>query len=157
MGSVSNIEDQERALCVAAAIAMAREVIKDERGGGFVAPSTRLDMLSDWQMNKLAEAFISGWIIERGRLLTKDRLNEQRFLAMGEEPEPYTLGVCQAVLPDLGDFVEKRKLADLPIGAWSKTDITLFVRWTADLVAWAETQRDERPTDPDTNHVLMAG
>jgi hypothetical protein len=150
------IQDYERTNCIAAARDMVREVVKEGTGGGFVPPTIRLCDLRDWHWQKIVEAVTSGWIIERSRQMTKDRLNEAIFLGMGEEPEPFTLGAVQAILPDLGKFIEQMDLKG-PIHSWSKLEITLFVRRAADLVQWAETQRDERPTDPNVGEVLMAG
>jgi hypothetical protein len=155
---VTNIDDIQRELAIRAAIAMARSVVGEDRQGGMIPALLPVAKLSDQHWRKMAEAFVSGWIIERSRQLTRERLgDEATFLAMGEEPEPASLGPVAAVLPQLGDFVERRGLADMPIGGWGRDDIILFARWCADLVVWAETARDERPTDPVINETLMAG
>lgn len=155
MGVVS-ISTDERELCTASAVDMVRRVIGDEPGGGFVPPTIRLCDLRDWHWHKIVEAVTSGWIIERSRQITIDRFNEPNFLAMNEEPEPFSLGAVQAILPELGQFVESMGLKG-PIHTWSKLEITLFVRRAADLAAYAETVRDERPTDPQAGEILMAG
>ena len=148
MGGVSQIDSVEREAAITAAIAMARDVIGDSRGGGMVPPSARLEALSDWQWRKLAEAVVSGWIIERSRQLTAERFAcEDAFLAMGHEPEPASLGPCAAILRPLGDFVEKRGLSAKPSAPGAARTSCSSPGWTTDLVTWAETARDERPSE----------
>lgn len=155
---VNRIDDVQRDLALKAAMDMARQCVGEDRQGGVIPALLPLSRFSDYHWQKVAEACVSGWIVERSRQLTRERLgDESTFLAFGEEPEPATLGPVAAVLPQLGDFVERRGLADKPVGAWGREDIILFARWCADLIAWAETARDERPTDPAVNEVLMAG
>jgi hypothetical protein len=156
MGSVSHISDIERAAALTAAICFARDVVRDE--AYYLKPASRLGSLSEFEWEKLAEAIISGWIIERSKQLTGERFgHEHAFLAMGQDPEPAGLGHCAVTLPALGQFVEDRGLTDKPIGDWSKMDVLLFVWNAADMVLRATEMRDERPSQLPAKSVLMAG
>jgi len=144
MGRVERISNSERAAAISAANRHMDLVIGE--GTGFVSPNARVGSLSDYERFKLVEAIVGGWIVERSRQLTQDRLTDESFfLATGEVPEPMELGVCAVALPALGDLVEKLGLTDKPIGAWSKNDILLFVWTAAELVNEARTAKDERP------------
>jgi hypothetical protein len=159
MGSVERITNDERAEAIASAIDFAQSQLGD--GSGFVSRNVRLGSLSRYEWNKLAEGFVSGWIIARSKQLTRDRFaDEAFFLATGEVPEPSELGVCAAALPELGDLVEKLGLADQPVGAWSREQILIFVWTAAELVLEARTAKDERPGPMPReleDDVLMAG
>lgn len=156
MGSVAAITMPERDQAYTAAIRFGRDVIGE--GSGYLAPGAKLGSLSEFEWRKLAENVVSGWIIERSRQLSSERIfDETAFLAEGSEPEPSGLGHCAAILPMLGTFVEQRGLTDLPIGEWSKRDVILFVFNCADMVFRASIARDERPTDPDIGRTLLAG
>ena len=139
------ITGQEREAAIAAAVAHAQFTIGP--GRGFVSPNATISSLSDFEWRKIAEGVVSGWIVERSRQLTAERVtNEAMFLAMGTVPEPMELGTCAVALPALGDLVEKLGLAGTPIGAWSKDDVVLFVWTAAEVVSEVRTARDERPS-----------
>jgi len=139
------ITGQEREAAISAAVAHAQFMIGP--GRGFVSPYAKLGLLSDFKWRKIAEGVVSGWIVERSRQLTAERVtNEAMFLATGAVPEPMELGTCAVALPALGDLVENLGLAERPIGAWSKDDVLLFVWTAAEIVAEVRTARDERPS-----------
>lgn len=127
-----------------AAVRSMRDVLGYE--AGHVNPRLGLGDMTDPEISKVAQAAVSGWIVQRSRDLVGDRIfDEHEFLATGEVPEPMELGPCSFALPALGEWLEKQGLADVAMQNWRKADILLFV-WTAwDLVQRAHTIRDERP------------
>lgn len=144
MASVASVTTQERAESALAAVEMARGIIGE--GRGFVPPNARVGTLSDWEWQQIAVAAVSGWVAERSRQLGADRVIDERFfLATGEMPEPYDLGVCALALPALGDLVEKLGLGNKAIGEWRREHVLLFVWTAAELVAEARARNDERP------------
>jgi hypothetical protein len=156
VGRLNRITMDERAAAIEAAVSHAQLAIGERRG--VVSPQARIGSLSAFEWQKLVEAIVSGWIIERSRQLAADRLpDEIAILAMGSAPEPRELGTCASILPVLGDFVEKAGLGDTPIGNWSREDILHFVWTAADLVERASTLRDERPDLVGANELLRAG
>jgi hypothetical protein len=150
------ISDVQRAAAMTAAIRYGKELVA--QGDGFIPPQMQFGRLTERQWEKLAEAITSGWIIERSKQLTAERIgSEMHFLATGRDPEPSSLGNVAAILPALGGIVEERGLTDKTIGEWTKEDVLLFVYHAHDLICRAETLRDERPTEPEVGRTLMAG
>jgi hypothetical protein len=130
MGKVrTTVSPADRLECFAAAVDMARGVVRDERN--YVDPETKVGKLSLFHWDKLASAMVSGWIIARSTQVVGELIEDPNvFLATGEIPEPRELGLCASILPALGEFVDKMDLTDKTIGAWSKHDICMFV-WNA--------------------------
>lgn len=135
-------------------------------GAGYIPPHTKLGSLSDWQLDKLVEAVLAGWICERAHQLTMERLttDESEFLATGIIPDPAELGTAAAILPALGDLCARLDLTDKPIGEWDREKVLFFVHSIGELLTEAKTKRDERPgpadlqDDYDTGALtLMAG
>ncbi len=157
MANLEQIRPDEKASCIAFSIELAKSAIGQERG--FVSPSARLGTLSDWEWEKVVMGAMSGWIAERSRQVTSDRLfDEGVFLATGEVPEPYELGLAANVLPGLGDLIERLGLTDKPIGAWSRDEVCLFVWTCADMLNNARARNDERPqSGDDVPDYAMAG
>lgn len=123
------VSTADRLECFAAAVDMAQSAIACERN--FVNPETKIGRLSLPEWDKLASAMVSGWIIARSTQVVGELIEDPNvFLATGEFPEPRELGLCAAILPALGEFVEKMDLTDRPIGLWSKHDVCMFV-WNA--------------------------
>lgn len=143
MGRVTIVQHEKDAAEEAAVRSM-RDMLGYE--AGYINPRVGLGNMSEPEIAKLAQAAVSGWIVQRSRDLVGDRIfDTNEFLATGEVPEPVDLGPVAFALPALGELVEKMGLADVAIENWRKADITLFV-WTAwDLVQRAHTIRDERP------------
>lgn len=153
MGELKNITAIERAAAMCAAVNMARDMVRD--GSGYLSPRSMLGSMSQYEWDKLAEAIVSGWIIERSRQLTGSRFTQEAaFLAMGEDPEPAGLGHCAAILPALGELCEARGLTGKPIGDWSKMDVLIFVWNIADMMTRATVARDERPEFVPADQVL---
>lgn len=130
MGKVrTTVSPTDRLECYAAAVDMAKGVVREERN--YVNPETKVGKLSLFEWDKLASAMVSGWIIARATQVVGELIEDPDvFLATGEIPEPADLGLCASVLPNLGELVEKMGLTDKTIGAWSKHDVCMFV-WNA--------------------------
>lgn len=144
MGKVKTVvSPRDRLECFAAAVDMAKGVVRDERN--YVHPETRVGSLSLFDWDKLASAMVSGWIIARSTQVAGELIeNPDVFLATGEIPEPRDLGLCASVLPALGELVEKMGLTDKTIGSWSKHDVCMFVWNAAELVNDVRGQYEKR-------------
>jgi hypothetical protein len=146
MGKVrTTVSPADRLECFAAAVDMAKCVVKDEVH--CIKPTTLIRNLSLFEWDKLASAMVSGWIIARSAQVVGELIEDPNvFLATGETPEPRELGLCATVLPALGEFVEKMGLTDKTIGAWSKDDICMFVWNAVELVNGVRKEYDRRHT-----------
>lgn len=157
MGSV--ITPDESVAARGAAIEYALTCIG--HGDGYINENARIGSLSGFEWNKLAEHIISGWIIERSRQLTAERLtNDQEFMAIDCSPSPYGLGIAAATLPKLGAFCEQEGLTAKPINEWTKPQIVRFVWAAKELFLEAASASRENPDFisglPDDD-MLMAG
>lgn len=131
------------------------------QGDGYINPNAKIGSLSGFEWNKLAEHIVSGWIIERSRQLTAERLtDEQEFLAIDCSPSPRGLGIAAATLPKLGAFCEQEGLSGKPINQWTKPQVLRFVWAAKELFMDAESAAKERPAFvsglPDRD-LMMAG
>lgn len=157
MAQLDHITAQERASTLSYAIEMAQTAVGI--GQGLVSPNARVGSLSAYEWEKIAMGAMSGWVAERSRQVSGDRLYEEEcLLATGEVPEPYELGLAANLLPALGDLVEKMGLSGKPVGDWRRDEICLFVWTAAQMFAAARARNDERPEPAaDTPDYLMAG
>jgi hypothetical protein len=122
----------------AAAIASARKMI----GDGAVPAGTPVGHLSDEQLGWMLCAGICSWIATRAAQAV-DEGNvaiEMRIRDTGTEPPPWDAGAVSVILPDLGGMSGVDW--GVPIGAWSKDTMLLFLCTAYELMSSAIAARD---------------
>lgn len=145
----------ERAAAYSSALYNFRAMIGADKG--MVPPNARIGSLSDYEIGRLIEATVSGFIVCRSYQMVEGRYNESKLLATGEVPEPYELGTIEATLPDVGKLLDGLRLMDVPISAWSKLQLLTVLYCVTEFVIDARTSRDERPSDLSCELVAETG
>jgi hypothetical protein len=137
--SPSAMNDQWTRRAIAAAIAEAREAIGHDKA---VFPDVRIGHLRDTEWGWIAAGILFGWIQTRAQQATLEGWDlEHTIRTLGTDPEPWSTGAIEAVLPKLFEACPDLSW-DQPIAHWSRDAMTEFLATALALIRRAEIARD---------------
>jgi hypothetical protein len=140
IGEVSPLEDQWQRNATAAAIAAARGVVQMD---GPIPPGTPIGRLSDTEWGWLISAVLFGWISTRAQQAAAENLDTERTIRMTAlDPEPWSAGAVESVLPDLADACAGIVDWSKPLAEWPRETIIEFLLKAMPLIRKAMIARD---------------
>jgi hypothetical protein len=138
MPTATAIEDEWQRQATAAAITAVRDVTKP---GGAVPPGTPVGFLSDVELGWIISAALFGWIKTRAAQATSEGLDtELAIRATGYDPDPWDVGVIEAILSDLAEApkIDWSK----PLAEWPREMMVEFLTTALGLIHKAMIARD---------------
>jgi hypothetical protein len=135
--SLSAIEDQRQRDSTAAAIAGAREVVRN----GPIPSGTPIGRLSDIEWGWILAAILFAWIGTRAEQATAENLDTERTIRMTAlDPQPWDAGCVAAILPELADTCAIDW--SQPLTAWPRDTMIEFLLAAMKLIRKATIARD---------------
>ena len=137
--SPAALEDHWQRRATVAAIAGAREVIKD---GGPILPGAPVGRLSDIEWGWIVAAILFGWISTRAEHAAAEQFDTERTIRMTAlDPQPWDAGAVAAILPDLAAACPDIDWTQ-PLGAWPRETMAEFLLVAMRLIRKAMIARD---------------